>query len=81
MNANIDQEMCTGCGTCKKTCSDVFQMNNGKAMIIASCIPRDLESICWRTMNTCPSGAIRIGEAKGIMLTGSGFQKRAWVAL
>ena len=81
MNANIDQEICTGCKLCKETCPDVFQMDNGKAIVIASSIPCKLESTCKQTMVACPADAIHIGEATGLMRAGSDSQKRAWVAL
>jgi ferredoxin len=81
MNANIDKAACTGCELCVKACSDVFQMENGKAMVVASYISRNVESICRQTAKDCPSSAIHIGEATGLMLTGGYSQKRSWLAL
>ena len=80
MNAVIDQKVCTGCGLCVKTCPRVFQMENGKAIVMTSSIPDDLEVICSKVVRDCPARAIYIGLDHALMIAAVSSQNRSWIA-
>jgi len=81
MNATVDRKTCSGCGTCAKQCSDVFQIVGGKAAVGVVHIPWYLESASMHVSHECPEGAIHIGEAHGLMMAETGSDLRSWIAL
>ena len=51
---NVDKEKCIGCGACVATCSEGFEMKDGKAHTIK-------EMPCSKEAEAgCPVGAIRV---------------------
>ncbi len=65
----IDQETCTGCGTCEALCGDVYEMgDNGKAQLVEEYqgddpsegeVPDDID--CTETgADSCPVDAISV---------------------
>jgi ferredoxin len=81
VNATVDHTTCNGCGLCAKQCSDVFKMTNGKAEVGVVQIPWYLESASRHVAGQCPTGALRVGEAKGLMRTGNSGGQPSWIAL
>jgi ferredoxin len=57
----VDQELCTGCGTCESLCPDVFQLgDDDKSHVIneEGCNGCD----CQEVVDSCPEGAISLEE-------------------
>jgi ferredoxin len=56
-NIKVDQEKCTGCGTCVALCPEVFELDeNGKSRVknVAACEKCD----CQNAIDSCPVQAI-----------------------
>ncbi len=55
MNIKVDNELCTGCGTCVALCPSCFKLNEaGKSEVIG-------EADCaTQAADSCPEGAINI---------------------
>jgi len=50
----VNQEKCTGCGTCIDVCpTDAIRIRDGKAVIDMACVD------CGACPRVCPEGAIR----------------------
>ena len=62
MNAIIDDETCTGCAQCEKTCPEVFEVYGDLAKVIADPVPEDAEDTCRDAADECPVEAIIIEE-------------------
>ena len=60
MKARIDKETCIGCGLCVETCPQVFKMEDDKAVVIVSGVPKDAEECCKKATDECPVTAIFI---------------------
>jgi len=59
VGTNIDEEKCTGCGTCIEACKNlVYVLSNGKANVAnpGNCNPVD----CVACIYSCPEGAIKL---------------------
>ncbi len=55
LGVEVDEEKCTGCGTCANTCSPgLITIENGKARMPAHCWG------CGRCAKDCPQGTIRL---------------------
>lgn len=57
----VNQEKCTGCGTCAALCPDVFEINeDGKSQVKnpEACDTCD----CQAAIDSCPEGAISWGK-------------------
>ncbi len=65
MKAKIVRERCTGCGGCKATCPEVFEMWNGAASVRLETVPAMAEGLCVEAMWNCRHGAIRVRELAG----------------
>lgn len=52
----VDQDTCTGCGTCVELCPEVFEMKDDKAEVIGpdKCDTCD----CQEAIDSCPVEAI-----------------------
>ena len=60
----LDQERCTGCGTCAKVCPHrVFELRNGKAVL--ACEERCIE--CGACQLNCHDGAIEVTKGTGCL--------------
>ena len=60
MKANVDADMCTGCGLCPDICPAVFRMEGDVAL--AGPVPADEEASCRDAAESCPVEAISIEE-------------------
>ena len=55
--ANVNEELCIGCGTCESLCPKVFRIENGKSKVIAEdCGDCD----CQEAADSCPTSAITV---------------------
>lgn len=58
----LEQELCTGCGTCLTVCpQEVFAVEHGKARIIE----QDACMECGACMLNCPAGAVWVQSGVG----------------
>ncbi|MEW6555941.1 MAG: ferredoxin [Elusimicrobiota bacterium] len=60
MKAVIDKDLCTGCGLCCDTCSDVFEMQDTVAVVKVTEIPATAEESTKQAAADCPVEAIKI---------------------
>ncbi|MCM8761640.1 MAG: ferredoxin [Candidatus Omnitrophica bacterium] len=60
MKAKIDANACIGCGLCVTTCPQVYKMEDDKAVVIGSIVPKDAEESCKQAADECPVTAIAI---------------------
>jgi ferredoxin len=52
----VDQDTCTGCGTCVELCPEVFELRDDKAQVIG---PDKCDSCdCQEAIDSCPVEAI-----------------------
>ena len=57
MEAQINNDLCTGCGLCCSTCPSVFEME-GNLAVVRSLIPPDEEDCAKQAVDECPVEAI-----------------------
>lgn len=65
MKAIVDENTCTGCGTCAEICPEVFELQNDVAVNILGndkTIPADYEETCREAAESCPVEAITLEE-------------------
>jgi len=63
MKATVDHDLCTGCGICVDTCSDVFELNaDGLAEAKVVPVPPAAEDSCRDAAEACPVDAISVEE-------------------
>jgi len=60
MTAQVNAELCVGCGLCVDICPEVFVMEADKAKVIANPLPADAEENCNKAQTDCPVEAINI---------------------
>jgi len=60
MKVKIDADTCIGCGLCVSTCPEVYRMEDDKAIVIGSVVPKEAEESCKRAVEECPVTAIVI---------------------
>ncbi|MBI4335356.1 MAG: ferredoxin [Candidatus Omnitrophica bacterium] len=60
MTARVDKDLCIGCGLCVSTCPEVFKMEEDKAIVIVSTVPKAAEDCCKKATEECPVTAIII---------------------
>jgi ferredoxin len=53
----VDKEKCIGCGLCASTCSEVFEMKDGKSNVKKGKQKSDAECV-KEAIDNCPVGAI-----------------------
>ncbi len=62
MQAWIDTNLCTGCGSCEAICPDVFTVEDGIAQIQTTPVPDECEDECREATEACPVQAISLNE-------------------
>ena len=62
MKAQVNEELCVGCGLCADVCADVFVMDEDKAKIKAAPVPANAEECCQKAKEDCPVEAINVEE-------------------
>lgn len=63
MKANVDRDLCIGCGVCEAECPEVFLMNDeGLADVIVSEIAEDVLAKAEEAKDQCPVEAITIEQ-------------------
>ena len=62
MKAEVDPDMCTGCGLCPDICPQVFEMDGDVARAKVDLVPADAEGTCRDAAEGCPVEAIEIEE-------------------
>lgn len=56
MKIKVDQELCSGCGTCEALCPSCFKLKDGKSQVVG-------EGDCaQQAADSCPESAITITE-------------------
>lgn len=60
MIAKVDKDACIGCSLCVSTCPEVFKMDNDKAVIIGSTVPKTAEDCSKKAAEECPTTAISV---------------------
>lgn len=60
MKANVNKELCVGCGTCAAIAPDLFEMSTeGKAQVKNGGVVDDKQvELLDRAISMCPTGAI-----------------------
>jgi ferredoxin len=62
MKAEVDPELCAGCGLCEEVCPEVFEMTDHAARVKVDEVPRGSEETCREAAEGCPMDAISIDE-------------------
>lgn len=62
MIAKVDKDLCTGCGLCADTCSEVFEMDDTIAKVKISPVSSSAQDCCREAKEVCPVEAISIEE-------------------
>jgi len=64
MKVRIDEDACTGCGTCEEICPDVFEVVGDVAQVKIGDqdVPKDLEAPVREASESCPVEAIPLEE-------------------
>ncbi len=62
MKATVDADTCTGCELCVDTCPEVFEMNDGIAVVKPGDVPADAEDTCREAAENCPVECITIED-------------------
>ena len=58
MKVRIDEDLCTGCGTCSDDVPDVFALTDDVAEVIKPDVPAELEDAVQQAAEDCPVEAI-----------------------
>ena len=63
MKAQVDQDLCIGCGVCPEVCPLVFEMDdNDLAQVTVDTVPPEAEEACQEAAEQCPVEAIKVEE-------------------
>lgn len=62
MKANVNEELCTGCGPCEDICPEVFSIEGDVSKVKVDTVPGQAEETCRQAMEECPVNAISIEE-------------------
>jgi len=61
MKAKVDSDLCIGCELCVNHCPEVFRMEGGKAVVVATVVPEAAETTRKQAEEECPVDAISVG--------------------
>ncbi len=63
MKAQVDQDICTGCGLCPDVCPEVFEIGDDDlAKVKVATVPSEAEESCREAAEQCPVEAISVEE-------------------
>ena len=62
MKAQVNEELCVGCGLCVDICPDLFVMDEDKAKVKIDSVPENSVESCQKAKGDCPVEAINIKE-------------------
>ncbi len=62
MKAIVNKDECVGCGLCCDTCPEVFELENGVAVVKVDPVPPAHEHCCQESAESCPVKAITIEQ-------------------
>ncbi len=63
MKANVNKDLCIGCGACQAIVPDVFELeDDGLAHCKLDSIPDDQKEDVIDASESCPTGAIEVSE-------------------
>jgi len=62
MKAQVNEELCSGCGPCEDICPEVFKIEDDVSRVQADPVPAGAEDSCREAMEECPTEAISIEE-------------------
>ena len=60
MKVKVNDELCVGCELCVNTCPEVFEMQDGKAIVKVGSVPQEAEENCKKSQEECPVEAIEV---------------------
>lgn len=60
MKAKVNSQLCSGTGSCEQICPEVFELKEGKSVVIVDKVPTDIEQSCRQAAQSCPTEAISI---------------------
>ncbi len=61
MRAEVDRDLCIGCGLCEILCPEVFELDEDIiSTVIVEIIPEEAESCAQEAEEECPADAITI---------------------
>ena len=58
-NIEVNKDLCIGCGTCTALCPNVFEMEDGKAVVVSK---EFKECNSEEVIDSCPVNAISVKE-------------------
>lgn len=62
MRAQVEKDVCIGCGSCPSLCPEIFKMDDdGLATTITEQVVPELENAVQDAADSCPTEAIVIG--------------------
>lgn len=62
MKAEIDPDLCIGCGICPEVCPEVFSLPEDIATVLTETVPEAAEKACLDAAEQCPVDAIIIKD-------------------